>query len=557
MDFNSIAVLLVFAAASAAGAKLLKQPLLVGYLFAGFILSFLGIVTDIEVFSGLGQVGVALLLFLVGVEMKLDELPTIGKVAAIAGFSQIAVTSAGGFLISRFILGYGVVTSVYIAIALSFSSTIIVIKLLSEKKDLGSLYGKISVGLLLIQDFVAIIVLMFLAGLRHGGLTGVGYGLLALKGFLLIVATWILSKKVIPYIFDKFLASSSELLFISSVAWALGLSAFVGGPLGFTLEIGGFLAGLSLSNLPEHLQIASRTRPLRDFFLTIFFMTLGTKLIIGNLAAIILPSAVFSLFVLVGNPLVIIMILGFMGFTRRTSFLAGLTVAQISEFSLIMMSMGLALGHVTENEVTLVIVVAVVTMTISTYLILGADKIFKHIKKYLRFFERKSPRESAVNKDIIFKDHVVLIGADRTGRSVINFLRKKKVQFVVVDFNPNVFRKLTADNVPCIFGDISDSDIFSAAGVADARLVLSTISNLPANLYLLENIRRLNRKPLTMFTVTERADGIKLYEKKADYVIVPQRVAGEHIRHVLSTYGISAERIKKLGKSNFNRLISV
>ena len=249
---------------------------------------------------------------------------------------------------------------------------------------------------------------------------------IAIKGFFLILGTWVLSKKVLPRLFDKFLASSQELLFISSIAWALGVSSFVGGPLGFTIEIGGFLAGLSLSGLPEHLQIASRARPLRDFFLTIFFMILGTKLVIANIGAILVPSLVFSLLVLIGNPLVVLSILGFLGYTRRTSFLSGLITAQVSEFSLILMAMG-ALGHVGQTDVAIVIFVAVITMTVSTYLILGADRIYKNISEYLRFFERKQPKENAVNSKAEINNHIVVVGADRTGRAVISFLKKKKV----------------------------------------------------------------------------------------------------------------------------------
>ena len=555
MDFGAISLLFVTAALCAVIAKMLRQPLLVGYLFAGFILALLGIVGNIEVFSGLGEIGVTLLLFLVGLEMDLTDLATIGKVALITGVTQITVTTALGYLVAV-ALGFAPLPALYIGIALCFSSTIVVVKLLSEKKDLGSLYGKISIGFLLVQDLVAVIILMFLAGLKDHPLDPAGIVFIAVKGLFLIVATWVLSKKVLPMIFDKFLASSSELLFIASIAWALGVSTFVGGPLGFTLEIGGFLAGLSLSGLPEHLQIASRARPLRDFFLTIFFMILGTKLVIANIGAILVPSLVFSALVLVGNPLVVLSILGFLGYTRRTSFLSGLITAQVSEFSLILMAMGAALGHVGQRDVAIVIFVAVITMTISTYLILGADKIYENISGYLRFFERKQPKESAINAKAEISGHIVVIGADRTGRAVISFLRKKKAAFLVVDFNPKVFNRLTAEGISCVFGDISDPEVFDQVGIENSKLVLSTISNLSANLFLLENIRRLKERPTTMFTVSERSEGLKLYEKGADYVIVPQRIAGEHIRHVLSVYGTAGDRIRKLGKANFNRLMS-
>lgn len=319
MEFSQIAILLVVAAVAGVIARYLKQPLLIGYLFAGFILAFLGVVTDIEVFSGLGQIGVALLLFLVGLEMNIRELPSIGKVALLTGLGQIIFTSGIGFLISR-LLGFTILPSMYIAVALTFSSTIIMVKLLSEKNDLASLYGRIAIGFLLVQDFVAVLILMFLAGLGRGDVALGGYLFTFGKALVLFALVWILSKKVLPQIFERLIANSTELLFIGSIAWALGVASFVAGPLGFTLEIGGFLAGLALSNMPEHLQIASRTRPLRDFFLTIFFLLLGTRLLVGNLGEVAAPSLVFSLFVLVGNPVIILIILGLMGYKRRTSF---------------------------------------------------------------------------------------------------------------------------------------------------------------------------------------------------------------------------------------------
>ncbi|OGM05712.1 hypothetical protein A2125_00465 [Candidatus Woesebacteria bacterium GWB1_43_5] len=555
MEFTQISILLVAAAICASIARFFKQPTIVGYIFAGFLLATLGIGRNIEVFSGLGQVGVALLLFLVGVEMNLKELPSIGRVALFAGGGQMLFTSLTGFILAL-VLGFSPLVAIYIAIALTFSSTIVIIKLLSEKKDLQSLYGRISLGVLLAQDLIAVVIIMFLAGLRRSSFTPADFIFIAIKATFLIAATWVLSKKVMPRLFDKFLAQSTETLFIGGVAWALGVSAFVGGPMGFTLEIGGFLAGLALSNLPEHLQIASRTKPVRDFFLTIFFLLLGTHLQLDQISGVALPALVFSIFVIVGNPLILLSILGLMGHSRRTSFLAGLTMAQISEFSLILMTMGLALGHVGQKDISLVILVGVITMTISTYLIMGAEKIYLRVKDYLGVFERKKPKEDALNLPKELKNHIVLIGSDRTGRAIVSYLVKKNFDFVVVDFNPNVFATLTAEKVPVIFGDITDPDIFELSSIKEARLVISTNSDLTDNLTILENIKRHPKRPITMFTTVERSDGVKLYEKGADYVLVPQAIAGEHIRHILATYGTNEEKLKRLGKANFNRLMN-
>ncbi|MBI2065907.1 cation:proton antiporter [Candidatus Woesebacteria bacterium] len=555
MSFAELALLLVVAAAAGVVAKAIKQPLLIGYLFAGLLLAFFGVVRDFEAIAALGKVGVALLLFLVGLEMNVRELPSLGKVALMTGLGQIIFTSVVGYLIA-FALGFGVLPSIYIAVALTFSSTIIIVKLLSEKGDIGSLYGKIAVGFLLVQDFVAILILMFLAGLGGKEANLGQFFLIGVKAIALLASVWFLSKKVLPTLFDKFIASSPEILFVGSIAWALGVAALVGGPLGFSYEIGGFLAGLALSNLPEHLGIASKTRPLRDFFLTIFFLTLGTQLLVKNIGAVIAPAVVFSLFVLIGNPLIVLIIMGLLRYKKRTSFLASVTVAQISEFSFILMAMGLTLGHVSQTEVATVILVGVITMTISTYLILASDKIFLKLKDTLSIFERRLTHEMALLTEKIYNDHIVLIGCDRMGKALISFFKKKGLLYLVVDHNPKVFANLSAERIPVLLGDIDDPEIKDLAKMDKARMVISTISNTSDNLSILEYIRNLTRRPLAITKAFSKAEALKQYEAGAAFVLLPEVIAGEYLRHLFVAHGISEERIRKMGKGHFNRLIT-
>lgn len=554
MGFAEISIVLVVASVFAIVAKTFKQPLLIGYLFAGIFLAITGVLSDGEALSSLGRIGVTLLLFLVGLEMNIRELPTIGKVALYTGIGQIIFTSTVGFLISL-LLGFGVLPSVYIAVALTFSSTIIMVKLLSEKNDLDSLYGRIAIGFLLVQDFMAILILMFLAGLKTGNIGGFSFVLVGIKALILFVATWFLSKKFLPNFFEKFVSKSPELVFIVSTAWALGVATLVAGPLGFTLEIGGFLAGLALSNLPEHLEIVSKTRPLRDFFLVIFFLFLGTQLTVPEIGKILVPGVVFSLFVLIGNPIIVLIIMGFMGYKKRTSFMAGLTVAQISEFSFILVAMGASLGHVGSDVVALVVLVGLVTMTISTYFILESEKIYSFLKNYLSIFERNKTKEIVNIGGLDFSDHVILVGCDRTGRVLKTMFKKKQWPYVVIDFNPKVFARLSAEKSPVIFGDVGDPEILSAAGLDKAKLVVSTISNLADDLVILEKIRKMKNRPVCIFTAKTRQEAIKLYEKGATYVIVPEIVAGEHLRHIFRVYGLKSERLIKIGKGHFNRLL--
>lgn len=555
MDLTQIALLLACAGALGVVARILKQPPLIGYLFAGLGLAAFGIIRDPIALADFGKIGVTLLLFLVGLEMNLKELPSLGKVAFIAGLGQIVFTFIIGFLIAL-ALGFAPVPGVYIAIALTFSSTIIIVKLLSEKGDLDGLYGKVTLGVLLVQDLVAILILMFLSGVGEGGFTFSNFVIIGVKALVLFTSVWFLSKKILPSIFEKVVGESTELLFISSIAWALGMSALVGGPLGFSFEIGGFLAGLALSNLPEHLGVAAKTRPLRDFFLTIFFLYLGTQLLVGNFGQVLSGVVIFSIFVLIGNPLIVLIIMGLMRFKKRSSFLAGVALAQISEFSFILMAVGRQMGHVGETEVALVVIVGAVTMITSSYLILHSDRLYSYLKNYLSIFEAGKTREEAFGREGEFSNHVVLVGCNRVGMTILPFLRGKKIPTLVIDHNPKIFNNLTADGVAVILGDIEDPEILPMAKMQTAQMVISSVPYISDNLILLEYIKSLSRRPTLIIKAQNRKDAISLYEKGANLVLIPEVIAGEFLRHIFVSHGVSEERVRRMGKSHFKRLLS-
>ncbi len=556
MELNSLSLLLGVSAVFGIFARFFKQPILIGFLFAGMFLASTGMLSDHKSFEMLGKIGVALLLFLVGIEMNARDIAGVGKAALSTGLGQIIFTAAFGFLIAS-ALGFNTLPAIYIAIALTFSSTIIIVKLLSEKKDLGSLYGKISVGFLLVQDFVAVLLLVILAGLKDNNLSYFSVLLTLLKSCLLIFVIWQLSKKILPTIFAKIVGQSQELLFIISIAWALGMASFVEGPLGFSFEIGGFLAGLALSNLPQHFGIASKTRSLRDFFLTLFFVSLGSQLVVWD-AFNLLPKAILlSLFVLIGNPLIVMTIMGLLGHKSRTSFLASVTVAQISEFSFILMAMGRSLGHLDDSALTLIILVGAITMTASTYLIMESERIYKYLKNLLKIFERRTTNESVFEKEIDIKNHVVLIGADKIGRLLLPYFLKREIPIVVVDFNPSVFISLTSENINTILGDILDTEIQEKVKLADSKMIICTVPNLEENLSVLSSIKNHSPRPIFIGSSEDRESSLRLYEAGADYVLNPDIVAGEFLRHIFLTHGLSRKRITKMGRSNFNRLMYI
>lgn len=555
MSLTELSILFVAAALFGFLARKVKQPLIIGYLFAGILLGNLHFISQEYILSTLSEVGITLLLFLMGLEININEFATLGRVTIWGGFIQVVTSLILGFLLAIG-LGFSLLPSLYIAIALSFSSTILIVKLLSEKRDLFSLYGRITIGMLLLQDFFIILILMFLSGIQKGQVTILDFAFIGLKALILIFLVWKLSKDFFPKLFEKLVAGSHDLLFIMSLAWALGVAVFVSKVMGFSLAIGGFLAGLSLSNLHEHLQVASKTRPLRDFFLTLFFLFLGTNIILNlSMLSILWKALLMCIFVIILQPLIVFIILGLLGYRKRTYFLTGLSMSQISEFSLILVAMGVKLGHINESVSSLITVVGVVTMTTSTYMINNSEKLYKKYNKYLKYFERKKNQESIYISSLKLEDHIVLIGCDRTGRILLSYFERHSLPYVVVDFNPRVFRQLTAKKVPIMFGDITDPEILEGLNLSKSRLVISTISNLTDNMTLLEYVKTLSSRPLSIITTQLKEEAVKLYEAGASYVIVPEVLAGDYIRHILKAYGTKGTKLQVAGRSHFDRLI--
>jgi hypothetical protein len=263
----------------------------------------------------------------------------------------------------------------------------------------------------------------------------------------------------------------------------------------------------------------------------------------------------FSLFVIIGNPIIVMIILGLSGYKSRTSFLSGLTVAQISEFSFILIAMGASLGHVDSVVVSIVIIVGVITMTVSTYLILGADRVYLKIGHLLKVFEKKNTKELTVNIEATLVDHAVVVGGGKGGSLLVKYLKRNKIPVLVVDFDPAVFKSFSSDKTNILFGDITDPEIISNANLERARVVISTIPSLSDNLVLAEYIRKLNKRPQLVTTSLTRTDAVKLYEKGVNYVVVPQETAGEYIRHLFKVYGVGSTRLGKMGESHFKRLL--
>ncbi|MCM8762015.1 MAG: cation:proton antiporter [Candidatus Omnitrophica bacterium] len=511
-------------------ARLLKQPLIIGYIIAGIIAGpgFLNIIYETTLINTFSEFGISFLLFLVGLNLSPRVIKEYGKISLVTGLGQIIFTSIFGYIIC-IKLGFSAIVSLYIAVALTFSSTIIIMKLLSDKDDIEKLYGKISIGFLLVQDLVAILVLMGISSLEQRILWQILFTFS--RGVILVLILILFTRYILNRI-TNFLTSSQEFLFLFVIVWGLGLS-FLFKYIGFSMEIGSLTAGILLSTTSYNYAIVSKLKVLRDFFIIFFFVFLGSQLTFQEILKFLPQSIVLSFFILIGNPLIVMVLMGTFRYTKRTGFLAGLTVAQISEFSLILIAMGVKIGHIPPDILSLVTFVGVITIGASTYLILYADRIYPLLSKYLNIFERKT----LIEREVLTKRFgCFLIGYNRTGFDILKSLQRLYSDVLVIDFNPEVIRILKHRKINCVYGDAEDVELLELLKINRAYMVVSTAPDLSTNLLLLKFIREKNKKPVIILTARQISDALILYENGADYVILPHFLGGLYTAQLIEKF---------------------
>jgi len=521
--FYEIAMLLSMAAVFGFFGLKFKQPLIITFLITGMVAGTSGLmlISDYSPLTLLANMGIALLLFIVGLRLDINLIRSAGTVALATGIGQIFFTAAGGLLIAL-TMGMSMMTAIYVAIALTFSSTIIIVKLLSDKKEIDSLYGQIAVGFLIVQDIAAILALIVLITLGNQ-ISGEGSLLLtitltAFKAISFVVAIVLLARFVLSKL-AFYLAQSQELIVLFAIAWAILLSAGAD-MLGLSKEVGAFLAGISLATTQYRDAISSRLLTLRDFLLLFFFINLGANLDIAGASEQIGRALLLSAFVLVGNPLIVMAIMGFMGYRKRTSFMAGLTVAQISEFSLIVIARGFSLGHIDAETVGLVTMVGIVTILGSTYMIIYSEKLYNSLAKYLQIFERKNPYREAASGNIPQVAHIdfILIGLGRFGHNIGLHLLKRGKTFMGMDFDPARLAQWSNYNVPVFYGDISDLDIYEQLPLHKTKWVVSSIRSRELNSLLMKELKQRGYTGKIAVTATSK-DDVQLFQKMGAQVV--------------------------------------
>jgi len=521
--FTEMAVLLLFAAAVGALCVRLRQPLIVAFIAVGILVgpSVLGWVSANDQVDLLAKFGITLLLFVVGLKLDLHIIRTMGPVALATGLGQVIFTSVVGYLIG-YAFGMTPVTALYVAVALTFSSTIIIVKLLSDKREVDTLHGRIALGFLIVQDLVVVLVMI---GLNALGATGdvswtqAAFAVLV-KGVGFILLVGVAMRYLLPRLLHM-LSRSQELLVLFGIAWGLALAA-LGVMLGFSKEVGAFVAGVSLASTPYRDALGARLTSVRDFLLLFFFLDLGAQLDLGLLGAQLVEALVFSLFVLVGNPLIVMVIMGVLGYRSRTGFLAGLTVAQISEFSLILGALGLSLGHISAETMGLITLVGLITISASTYMIVYSHPLYERLAPWLGVFERRQPHREAV-QDSVPDDAVPLVllfGLGRYGNGIARTLRERGWRVLGVDFNPDLVRAGDAMGHPVIFGDVEDPEFIATLPLGRVHWVVSTARG-HVNLSLIHSLRSLGYSGRIAITAQALDDAARLEQGGADLILVP------------------------------------
>lgn len=545
-EFLQFGIIIGLAATLSLIARAIRQPPLIAYLIVGLVVGplFLNFPSS-DLLHFFARLGIAFLLFIVGLSLNFKTLKDVGKVSFIAGVGTMAVVSILSYVIALY-FGYSTTTALYLGAAFAFSSTVVVVKLLSDKREIDTLHGRIALGILIVENFVAAIMLILVPVIGEASTTTIILQLAKAAG--LIIALFLTSWIILPLLFG-IAARSSETLFLVSAAWALVVSA-VFSATGLPLEIGALLAGIALASSKYALDISTKMKGLRDFFVVLFFVYFGSLLQGPFNTELIVAAITFSLFILIGKPIIIMAFMRAFGYKKRTNFFAGVGLAQISEFSLVLLLVGFTQGVISQSALTLALLVAFITLAFSSYSLSYAQPLFKALAPLLTIFE-----SSAFDVDTLRKDKkydIILFGYNRVGFTLIKAFERAQKSYLIVDYNPQVILDLGKRKINCVYGDAHDPELFQELRLNDAELVLSTIPDYDVNTLIRKAIH--SKKTLFIPTSHTFENTEQLYNDGADYVIMPHFLGGNYVADMLFDKSFSRDVLATLGKKQRQEL---
>lgn len=544
--FIQLSLILAVAAVIAVTFKFLRQPVIIGYILTGFVVgpSLLNLVHDHQAFSSFSQIGIALLLFIIGLGLSVATIRSTGK-PVLAAFCGIILGVGGITFLAAKLFGFNLTDSLIFAIAPLFSSTIIVITALSDKKEQNRLYGQIAIGILIVDDIAAMLALLIISGmsgqsggsLSPDGILSSNVASLLVKGGVLAIALILCGAYLLPR-FMKAVARNQDVLFICALAWALGVASIFYW-YGFSMEVGALFAGVALAHLPYAQQISTRLKPLRDFFIVLFFVELGQSLGVENLSSAIVPAVVLSLIVMIFKPLSILVSMGILGYTKQTSFKSALHLSQISEFSIIFVVLAVNTGLASKELTSIVTLTAVITIVLSAYLMKYDDELFSRFEKLLSVFERaKTKKEVRALKTY----PLVLLGYRNGGHEFVRTFRGMGRKYIVIDYDPEVIEQLEEQHINHLYGDVTDLELLEEISLHDAELVVSTIPDVQVNGMLAQHImghpqRGADKATIFVCHAATLDEAVQLYEKGASYVLLPHLIGSEKASNFIMRNG--------------------
>lgn len=548
---SEISVIIAIGAGVALLMKLLRQPLIIGYILTGVIAgpTLFDLIKHPDTVDAIAGIGIALLIFIVGLDLSTKILSRVGKTVLVTTLVQASAMTALGYAVAR-LLKFEQFESLVIGLALALSSTIVIVKLFNDKKETTRLYAQITIGVLLLQDIVATAAKIGLALKAGDDGTAETIIYLLLRGISLTILVYLASKYLVPLL-TRSLESSKELLLVFGLAWGLGLAAFYES-IGFSIEIGALFAGISLASLPYSSEMASRLKPLRDFFIVIFFVTLGQDMTPGRFVGVTAISLAFASLVLFIKPLVVMLSLGVQGYTKRASFKAAISMSQVSEFSLVFMASALAAGLVSSRASDMLVLVALITFCISTYFIKYDNWLFDRLEKRLKFFERRVTKYEQT--ELTHKYSIALFGYRKGGAEYIKTFRTMNKKFVVVDYDPDVIDILEKQNCHYLYGDATDPELLEEMNLDQTKLIVSVVTDHQTNSFLAHWLAKNNPSAVFICSADTTSEAADLYEEGAAYVMMPHYIGSEKISAFIRKNGFNKTEFKNYRDKHLNTL---
>lgn len=549
--FNELSLVIVATVGVSVVMRLLRQPLILGYILAGILVgpAVLGLIHSTELFEAYSSLGIALLLFIIGLGMNVGELKRLGKVVIITTLASLSVVGTAGFAAGT-LLGFSKTEAIIVGLALFFSSTIIIVKILSDKREQNRLHGQIAIGVILFEDVIATVALLVMVAGEKGGINLSEFVNLGAKSLLLIGLLVICSTKILPR-FSKYIATSQELLFLFAIGWGFGIASLFEIS-GFSIEVGALFAGVALSSSTYAQEIAARLKPLRDFFVVLFFIALGEKLNISNLSGAVVPALILSAIVICLKPLTILSTMGFLGYTKRVSFKTGVNLSQISEFSIVLVVLGTTAGMVRPEISAVVTLVAIITIATSTYLMKYDDELFSRFDRIkLHMFEKEVTHKERRRRGSY---QLVLFGYHHGGSEFIRTFQQLGKPYIVVDYDPNVVESLEHQQIPYIYGDATDAELLEEIGIENAQLIITTFTDFETTSQLVRSISRTNPNAVIICHAENRFEAVDLYEAGGTYVMIPRHIGNEKISSFIKRSGLKKSEFSKHRDKHFAHL---